>query len=875
LETLTFLLTDIEGSTALFERTGEAFSTASFQHFALLRTVLQRHGGEEFPPRGDGLFGTFASSSAALSCAIECQQVLAEAKWPTATGPLRVRMGLHRGEVMRGFESLHGLSIHHATRVLDAGHGGQILCSAAVRDDLPAAMQATLADLGSYRFRGVAQPVRVFEAMHPARPAAGFPPLRAPSAFTHQLPVSMTRFFGREAEIAELAELLTPGAGGRLITLTGPGGAGKTRLSLAVAERLVPAYLRAVWFVSLAELRDGSLLLETVRDALGLVRDESAPALDRIVELLGAQPSLVVLDNFEHLVPAGVDAVRRLRERLPGLAVLVSSRLRLGLAGEIDFAVRPLPLPDASTALGVRQCPSVGLFIDRASAARIGFEENASCVSEVAQICRTLEGMPLAIELAAARVRVLSPKQILEHLHRGLSFLVSRDQDVPDRHRTLSAAVEWSFKFLNPRLRRTFARLAIFSGGWTLDAADAVAAEEGSAPGAMLADLEELQAASLVIAEERDGEMRYRMLEIIRDYARSCLAPDELAAVAARHHRYFAEFARRAWGQDEARRLRELEADHDNLRAMLGGAGPLLERSAAAVRLHRFWLMRGHLREGRGWLEQFAGAVMDPRPRSGIQHAAGILACSAGDYADGRARLLEALKLYGESGDERNVAAILNSLGLAAGEQCDFAEAAEFFARSLVSFRRLGLPSETAVVLSNIGQNTVRQGDLAAARTALDEALAIQLRLGDRYRIAQAMENLAEFYCASGDYAAARAALAESIGICETLGSRDQTETVLGALVQVALGEGMLEVAARLHGAAFSALADRATTPSPAFCAQLAECRGQLTQALGEAHFAELCEEGRTLDIGSVLAADGSWQMHLTAVRSVPFRSRS
>ena len=872
MKTRTFFFTDIEGSTPLRERAAVAYKAALARHFEILRGTIAAHDGELFRNSGDGVLAVFESSSRAVACAAECQRLLRGEPWPEPLGEMRVRIGLHRGEAEAVPGDFDGIVMHHATRVLDAAHGAQILCSETVRGDVPEAERHRMTDLGLYRLRGVAAPMRLFQLAYAETPEGGFPPLRVPAAFTQKLPAPPTRFFGRDREIAELVEMLRPGRPERLVTLLGPGGTGKTRLSIEVATRLLAEYSGAVWFVALAELREPSLIFEKVREALGLGVEAGSGALDQSARFLAGQPSLLVLDNLEQLLPGAAVFVEALLGAAPSLACIVSSRVRLGLAREREFSLHPLPTPGSAAAADeLPHFESVRLFVDRVRSVRREFALSPENARDVANLCHALEGIPLALELAAARGAVLTPRQMHTRLSGRLEFLTGGKRDFPERHRALRAAIAWSFHLLSSPLQILFSRCSIFRGGCSIEAAEAILAEENG--GTCLDGLAELQGASLLIAEEHDGAMRYRMLEMIREFAEEQLTPAERALMAARHHRFFADIACRPWDADEARRLRELEADHDNLRAMLGGDGPPEERLQAVVGLFHFWYIRGHLREAREWFRRFAEFSVETRTRVRASHAEGILACHGGDTAEGKVLLLEALALYGELGDEGKVAAILNSLGVVAGNEMDFAAASDFLARSLAIFRRLEMPSEIGRLLNNIGQNFVRLNDLASAEIALAESLAILRSCGEQFHIAHALESSAELHCAARDFPMSRRALAESISLRENLRSRDNLETTLATLSRIALGEGEAVAAARLHGAARATILEGRTVATPQLNAQLAADRERIAQVLGPAAFARCCHEGRDLAIADILHCDGTWKMGLTGSPAVEFTS--
>ena len=407
--TLTFLMTDIEGSTRQWERAGEAFRQALGTHHSLLRTAFARHGGQEIKEAGDSFLVAFPGARQALACAVAGQQALVGQAWPEGVGPLKVRMALHTGDVEQSADGeYHGLVLHRASRMLTAAHGGQVLVAEVtaglVRREL--GEEVRLTDLGIYRLRDVPAPERLFQVEYPGMATGGFAPLAAEAGHQANLPLQFTRFFGRGREIAELTALLQlPET--RLVTLSGPGGTGKTRLALQVAERLTQPLSGAVWFAPLADIADPSLIVDTILSSLRVPRVPQREPLDQVVEALAKQPCLLVLDNFEHLVEGGTTTIQELLARVPDLTVLVTSRQLLSLSGEQEFALKPLPTPggSADTPERLSTYDSVRLFIDRAQTSRPDFQITNANAPAVAELCDRLEGIPLALELAAARAR--------------------------------------------------------------------------------------------------------------------------------------------------------------------------------------------------------------------------------------------------------------------------------------------------------------------------------------------------------------------------------------------------------------------------------------------------------------------------------------
>ena len=870
MKTWTFFFTDIEGSTVLFERAGPLYEAAQQQHFAILRAALLRHGGQEFRETGDGLLAVFADSPAAVACARECQQDLRAADWPGTVGALRVRIGLHRGPAERAAQDFRGLTMHHATRVLDATQGTQILCSQAVCEDLPPPSRMSLRDLGFYRLRGVAVPVRLYDIPYHNAPDGTLLVPDAPPAFTHVLPAVATKFFGREAEIASLVGMLLPlerparGVPGRLVTILGPGGTGKTRLSLAVAAGLLPEYSHAVWFVPLAESRDPSLIVEKIRDTLGLPGESSGSALEQVSGYLGSQPSLLVLDNLEQLLPEGGRALLELLVATPLLACLVTSRVRLDIGCEAAFSLPPLRIPAVQASPDeLSQSPSVRLFVDRVQAIRHDFALTPLNAPDVAELCRALEGIPLALELAAARAAVLTPRQMLARLGHRLEFLAGGRMDMPARHRTLRATIGWSFDLLGEAPQRALARLAIFQGGWTLEAAEAVAAE---APNSALDGHAELQRASLLIAEERDGGMRFRMSEMVREFAAERLATTEAhAELAARHHAYYFGLCRDRISGDDAWH-RRLSADVENVRAMLAGPGPIGERLRAAVCLYPFWMSRGTLREGREWLGRLraeAGAGLE-ETNAAAANAAAILAWKAGDTACAQREFESALRFWQTQGNERNIAGLLNNLGMLASDRGELALAREYYGRSVAIYRREGSGAELGAALSNCAECAMALGDLTGAGAALGESERLLREQDDVLLLANTLHNLTEWKLRAGEIADARHIFAECLSLRERLGSRDCLVATWVTLAALAAAESRPRHAAFCAAAAAAAIAREEEMPNAETRAALEQHLEAARRDLPPREFDELCARSEAMALHETFGANGEWLWHST-----------
>jgi predicted ATPase/class 3 adenylate cyclase len=557
--TVTFLFTDIEGSTGLLQTLGDRYPAVLDEHAAIIRRAVAEAGGIEVSTHGDAFFVVFASPAGAVRAAVAAQRGLAANDWSPGP-PVRVRMGVHTGEGVLGGDDYAGIDVHRAARIADAAHGGQVLVSNATRGLVQQALPAgaSLRSLGAHRLRGIAEPERLHQLVVEGL-ASDFPPPRAQDARPNNLPAQLTSFVGREEQIAEAEGLLDRA---RLLTLTGPGGSGKSRLALRVAADLLPRYQDGAWFVDLAPVTDPALIPAAVAKALGVPEAAGRPILDEVKEHLRHRELLLVVDNFEQVAEAG-PVIEELLGAAPGLRTMVTSRVVLSLRGEQEYPVPPLPGVEA-----------VRLFCERAVAASPRFALTEENTPVVAEITARLDGLPLAIELAASRTKVLTPTQILARLERRLSILTSGARSLPERQRTLRAAIAWSYDLLDPVERRLFARLSVFAGGWTFESAEAVCDPEALGVDA-LDGLTSLVDQSLVRRVESPGRPpRFAMLETIREFGREQLeASGDLAPVLGRHTEHFLDLAVEAephlTGADQGDWLDRCDSEHANIRAAL------------------------------------------------------------------------------------------------------------------------------------------------------------------------------------------------------------------------------------------------------------------------------------------------------------------
>jgi predicted ATPase len=725
--TVTLLFTDIAGSTRMLEELGEHYADALAEHRRLLRAMFARHDGVEVDTQGDAFFVAFGKASDALAAATEAQTAL------EAAGPIRVRIGMHTGEPTRTDEGYVGIDVNRAARIAAAGHGGQILLSQSTRQLID---RAELLDLGEHRLKDVGT-LRLFQVGHEE-----FPPLK--SLGNTDLPLPRTPLVGRKREVADLRRVLGTDRSA-LVTIVGPGGIGKTRLALEAAAEVAPAFGDGVSFVDLSAVREPGLVEPTIVAHLGL--------LGRLVDHLRERELLLVLDNLEQVVEVGAD-LAALLEASPRLAILATSREPLRVRAEVEYPLKPLA-----------EAPAVELFRQRAHTVDPGFE---AMYERLTELCERLERMPLAIELAAARVKVLSAEELLIRLDRRLPLLTAGARDAPARQRTLRATIEWSYDLLDEDERRLFVSLAVFAGGWTLDSAEQVCN----------ADLDVLQSlADKSLIRSEDG--RFRMLETIREYALERLEESgELGQLRARHAEYFLQLGLRAepelTGAQQHVWLERLASDYDNLRAALEWCAAA--RPADGLRLASalvlFWFNRSLYRDGLHWLEEVLAKTEDEAnaARAGALWGAGFLWVLIGDAERAKPRLEAGLALARSLNAAAIAARSLEVIGLLAFFQNDARSARELLEEGAETARRAGDKWALADALGTLGSIYPLQGEFELAETAGEEARAIAREYGDRQGIRMANFGLALTATMRGDLERARTLGEEGLAICREIG---------------------------------------------------------------------------------------------------------
>jgi predicted ATPase/class 3 adenylate cyclase/DNA-binding CsgD family transcriptional regulator len=805
--TITLLFTAIERSTALWEAQGEAMSGALERHKALLTQAIASFDGYIFKTADDGLCAAFVTASAALGAALRAQRALyAE----TATGgvALRMRVALHSGAPTPLDHDYIGAPLNRAARLLAAGHGGQTLLTLAtaelLRDDLPPGVE--LRDLGVHRLKDLSRPERIFQLVDPELPQA-FPPLRSLDRRPNNLPVQFNALIGRERELARVcARLLEPEV--RLVTLIGPGGAGKTRLALQVAAELLDAFEDGVFFVALEAIRDPDLVAGTMLRALGLKETGQQSPLAILRSHLRDRSLLLVLDNCEQVI-AAAPLVAALLEAAPGLKLLATSRAVLGVYGEYDLMVPPLALPDMSQPISLETLShyeAARLFIERAQAAQADFMVSNETAPAVAEICHRLDGLPLAIELAAARVRLLPPLMLLKRLSSRLKLLVGGAQTLPARQQTLRKTIDWSYQLLDDGEQALFARLAVFVGSHSLSAVEAICNGRGDLPLEALDGLQSLIDKSLLRqAPAAAGEARFLMLETIREYALERLEErGELEELRGRHAACMLELIEQAEpglrGREQMHWLNRIELELDNLRAALGYAASSAGIELGlrlAVPLRRFWLIRGHLREGRTWLEQLLaqGVDVSPAMRARGLSAVGGLALAQGDYGQAQQLLQEAVTILRGCDDQRGVAVALLTLATCTFYTGDPRRAVALEEESLSLFQALDDPWGVATALHNLGFFARWQGQYERASAVLLAAIARWEQIGDRAHHARSLDVLGEVVRCQGDDGRAQSLHEESLALRRSLNDKGGIPYALKNLAELAYGRAAFDQA--------------------------------------------------------------------------------
>ncbi len=822
--TVTFLFTDIEGSAKLAQQYPDAMPALLARHHAMLNEAIVAHGGQVFQIIGDAFCVAFHSARDAVAASVEAQRGLLRAERRPLTESaveVRVRMGIHAGEAtVRADGQYDGyLTLTRAQRVMSVAHGGQVLLSQTtvdlVRDALPSGV--TVRDMGEHRLKGIANPERLWQLVAPDL-RQDFPPLASLDALPNNLPVQLTSFVGREKEIKEIKRLL---ATTRLLTFTGSGGVGKTRLSLQVGADLLDSFANGVWFVELAPLADPALVPQSVALVFGLEEESSRPFIEILKDYLREKSMLLLLDNCEHLTSACAELADTLLHAAPQLKILASSREALGIAGELAWHVPSLTVPDVKHLPPLEQLAqyeAVKLFVERAVFASSKFTVIDANALAVAQVCHRLDGIPLAIELAAARVKTLKVEQIATRLDDRFRLLTGGSRTALPRQQTLRAMIDWSYDLLPEPERVLLRRLSVFAGGCTLDAAEDVCGGNGIEKQDVLDLLTRLFDKSLVVFDESGEEARYRLLETIRQYARDkLLESGEGEMIRTGHLRYFLKLAEDAGPQlyrsEQLQWLNRLDSEFDNMRVALEwslGSGSIETGLRIVGALWPFCSVRGYwsetLEKGEALLAQPAATQM-PAARANALRTVGNLHFHLGDNSAWRAPIEQCISLCREMGSEGKqlLARSLSNLAFCLGQRGLGPAAANSLAEeSLTISREIEDKYGISNTLLNLGLSAFLRGDYASGINLFEESIAVSREMGNRIGCADVLGHLARALIQQGYYAAARSRCEEALAIAREMSFKRNIAANLNILGHIELLEGNSERAKELYESSLS-----------------------------------------------------------------------
>jgi predicted ATPase/class 3 adenylate cyclase len=857
---VSMLFTDIEGATLLLHRLGSAFPEVLERHHDLLRASLNGNGGQEVDAHADSFFAVFDTARGAVAAAVSAQLALEKEPWP-ARAQVRVRMGVHLGTA-RLFEGKYvGLDVHRAARICAAGHGGQVLLSKAAwlevgESGLPPGIEVR--DLGSHRLKGLRYPESIFELRIPGLPER-FAPVQSLDNHPNNLPATeATPIVGREDQINDLCGLLT-GERVRLVTLTGCGGTGKTRLSVEVAMRLAYAFPDGVFQVLLAPVQDPALVATHIAQSLGMRELPGLSAIESLVQSLGTGKVLLLLDNFEQVVDSA-DQVAALISACPRLTILITSREPLNLGMEREYAILPLETPPQQPSLeALKKCDSVRLLVEKVRTFQSDFGVTADNASALAEICRRLDGLPLAIELAASHLRVLKPQALLDRLSRRLDLLKGGTRDMAARQRTLRDTIAWSYNLLNREEQKLFTCACVFSGGFDVSALEAICPLTDD----LLGRLSSLNTKSLVTRTVLNGEPRLNMLETIREYGLERLGADA-SDLRHRHSVYFAELADRLapdlLSRGQRRSVVRLLDEGDNIRTALAWA---LQQPDAKITsklvnaLLWLWIGQGHFIEGKYWVDQALQQVDKlggTREKAIVLDVAGWLSLFSGDYASAFPYCDESGRIYQGLQFPVDVARTKMTAGLTGTitEKC--LDGPQRIIEALEEYRSRGDRYGTAMALIALGAISV--SDPVSGEKCFREALVIMEELGNVYWPSVLRHNLAlHFRMREGNWKQAAELLNSTVEPAQEYNYPVILNLYLAAMGGIAIIRDRPADAARLYGATSRFLKELGATFEPPDQSVFEENRAAAVRAMGESAFIVAFEEGARWSKAQAIAA--------------------
>ena len=900
--TVTFLFTDIEGSTKRWETHGDLMRIAVERHDSLLRTLFERHGGYVFKTVGDAFCVAFTGAPDAIAAAVEAQRAIAEEDHGSVGG-IHVRMGMHTGNADERGGDYFGPAVNRVARLMSVGHGGQILVSDStrvlVRGDLPP--EAALVDLGSHRLKDLAQPEHIWMLSAPGL-RSQFPALTSLDSFPNNLPVQFTTFRGREGDLEDLKPLLDEH---RLVTIHGPGGMGKTRLALQAGAEVLEQYPDGVWLADLASLRYPELASSVVSKALSVSQFHDRSVDDAIVAALKRKKMLLIFDNCEHVIEDAAKLADTILKQCPDVHILATSRQALQVTGEEVVRLQPLGVPELRadvTAENATSFPAIALFIDRATAVNKSFTVDDDSAHTIGEICRHLDGLPLAIELAAARVKVLSLESVAQRLDRRFNLLTGGDRTAAARQRTLSALIDWSYELLTPQEQTIFCRASIFAGGFSLEGAEAVCAGEGIEESDVLDLLASLADKSLLVAETSQRSERYRLLESIRVYGSEKLeAAGEVERLTRLHADYFrgvATTADRSFGsKPDQVWLEPLEAEVDNFRTVLEWAlGPGNEAALGgiiAASLERLWREGGLEAEGRGWIRNAQGHIdenvdvavaarlwralawltsgkqcLEAAERAcalyeklgdgrGLAHALNVYAWAlyhAGRPNEAAVANDRALGWFREYSDKRNVATCLRQQANIAEEQGDAAAARDLYKQALTVFKALGVQSSIAIVLASIAELEFNEGNPAEALRCVTEALELGAWGKNATHLAIYNANCAAYRIALATLGTARDAARDAVHWAQEAKNELVLADAIHHLGLIAALGGDPKKAARLSGYSDAKYAELGELRESTEMWSYNQLKAALAERLDKDAIETLRAEGTTLSLDQAVA---------------------